>query len=160
MCLNMSGEQLPEVWGDFNLDARVLEAIRTLGWKKPTTVQRACVSHCLKGHDVCVQSRTGSDKTGAFAVPLAHRLVTEAKSRQQGKNSTTQLGPLALVLVPSVELCAQTEAVLNNLCRYLKPRALVGVVHTSPCSLASTSSCPRPRPSPSTSGPNRSTRRC
>ena len=113
----MEETQLPEVWNDFRLDQRVLEAIRALGWRKPTMVQRACVSQLLRGRDVCVQSRTGSGKTGAFSVPLAQRLCTRLAS---GDNAL-----FALVLVPSVELCSQTEGVITSLTKYLTPKVVV-----------------------------------
>jgi ATP-dependent RNA helicase DDX56/DBP9 len=116
-----SEEVLPEVWSDFKLEGRILEAIRALGWRRPTTVQRACVAHMLKGRDVCVQSRTGSGKTGAFAVPLAQRLFSESQMKKTERPS----GPAALILVPSVELCDQTEKVVSSITKYLKPRVVI-----------------------------------
>lgn len=120
MAASGNGEtSLPETWAEMRLDTRIEEAIRALAWRKPTTVQRACVPHMLRGNDVAVQSRTGSGKTGAFAVPLVQRLLTERAM----KAGSRPAGPTGLILVPSVELCEQTTTTLESVARYLKPRA-------------------------------------
>jgi ATP-dependent RNA helicase DDX56/DBP9 len=112
---------LPENWVDIKLFPAVSEAITALGWAAPTDVQRACIPQILKGRDVAVQSDTGSGKTGAFAIPIAQRILSE---RATGA-AKQQAGPTALVLLPSIELTEQTAETINNICRFVKPRVKV-----------------------------------
>ena len=119
-------EALPEQWADMQLDTRLIEAVRDIRWAKPTTVQRACIPQALKGRDVSIQSRTGSGKTGAFAVPLLQRVIRE-RSRGGGESAAggRKNCAVGLVLVPSVELAEQITEVLTSLAKYIKPRVVI-----------------------------------
>lgn len=109
-------------WGDMPLDSRILEALKDLKWETPTAVQSACVPLALQGRCLSIQSRTGSGKTGAFAIPILQRLVTE---REQGGSAAATKTPVALILVPSVELSEQTAEATLVLGKYIKPRIAV-----------------------------------
>ncbi|RNF19692.1 ATP-dependent RNA helicase [Trypanosoma conorhini] len=109
-------------WSELALDSRILEAIRRVKWKSPTPVQSACIPLALKGRDLAVQSRTGSGKTGAFVIPILQRIITEA---EQMRHRRSAKNPLALILLPSVELCEQTVEVVNFLAKYVRPRIVV-----------------------------------
>ncbi|RNF12466.1 ATP-dependent RNA helicase [Trypanosoma rangeli] len=121
----MSGSQLNVIctaWPELALDSRILEAIRCAKWKSPTPVQSACIPLALKGRDLAIQSRTGSGKTGAFVIPILQRIITEA---EQMRNRRSAKNPVALILLPSVELCGQTVEVVNVLAKYVRPRIVV-----------------------------------
>ena len=60
-------------------------------------VQRLAIPYLLARRDVMVQSRTGSGKTGAFVLPMLHRIDSKLRRCQ------------ALVLVPTRELARQVE---------------------------------------------------
>ncbi len=60
-------------------------------------VQRQAIPYLLAGRDLMVQSRTGSGKTGAFVLPILHRVDPRVRQCQ------------ALVLVPTRELAKQVE---------------------------------------------------
>jgi ATP-dependent RNA helicase DDX56/DBP9 len=109
-------------WSELPLDTRILEALKDLGWKKPTAVQSACVPLALKGKDVSLQSRTGSGKTGAFVIPAIQRLVTERERRGTQEANTN---PAVLILVPSVELCEQTAEAASEIAKYVQPRFVI-----------------------------------
>lgn len=90
----------------FSIDAIVREAILARGYTRATHVQAAVIPEALAGHDLLVQSKTGSGKTSAFGVPLVNTLApTSASSRH----------PLALVLAPTRELAGQVADELTSL---------------------------------------------
>lgn len=68
-------------WGDFGLDGRVLKAILKLQWPRPTLVQESAIPLALKGRDILAKAKTGSGKTGAFAIPIVQRILTEKEVR-------------------------------------------------------------------------------
>lgn len=60
---------LPDFSFDQASDA-MKEAVARQGWTAPMLVQRKAIPYLLAGQDLITQSRTGSGKTGAFAIPL------------------------------------------------------------------------------------------
>ncbi|MBU1001605.1 MAG: DEAD/DEAH box helicase [Proteobacteria bacterium] len=82
----MTLEQLPE---------NLREACIKAGWDKLMPVQALAMPYLMAKRDLMIQSRTGSGKTGAFLLPIMHRVDT-AKAQCQ-----------ALVLVPTRELAQQ-----------------------------------------------------
>ena len=71
------------------------EAVARAGWDNLMEVQAKALPYLLAGHDIMVQSRTGSGKTGAFLLPALERLDFTKASCQ------------CLVLVPTRELALQ-----------------------------------------------------
>src|SRR5688500_6095218 len=51
------------------LPAPLRQAVRDMGWERPTAVQAATFAPIADGKDVLVQSQTGTGKTGAFCLP-------------------------------------------------------------------------------------------
>lgn len=80
---------------------------REMGIVKPSTVQRACVPHVLKGEDVIGCAQTGSGKTAAFALPILQKLAEDP------------FGIFALVLTPTRELAFQIADQFRALVRNL-----------------------------------------
>ena len=129
-----SEETLPNGWGDMRLDERIMEGLRMLRWRCPTAVQRATIPQLLKGHDVAIESRTGTGKTAAYTVPILQRLLVERTSRRQLRDapstgaelpSSANGSVIALVLVPSVELCRQTHEAVVTIAKYIRPQVIV-----------------------------------
>ncbi|KPA79021.1 putative ATP-dependent RNA helicase [Leptomonas pyrrhocoris] len=118
----MADSDIQSEWSELPLDTRILEALKDLGWTKPTAVQSACVPLALKGKDISIQSRTGSGKTGAFVIPAVQRLITE---REQRGAQHAPSNPSVLILVPSVELCEQTTEAASEIAKYVQPRFVV-----------------------------------
>ncbi|MCO5562543.1 hypothetical protein L7F22_016171 [Adiantum nelumboides] len=61
----------------------------------------------LEGKDVVARARTGSGKTLAYLLPLLQKCITNQKG--------LMLGPAAMVLVPTRELCQQVHSELLSL---------------------------------------------
>ncbi len=99
-------KQLP--FHEMGLDDRVLKALAKLGWARPTLIQERAIPLALDGKDLLARGRTGSGKTGAFAVPIVQRILTVKQTAQAQSVS-------ALVLAPTRELAAQIAGVVTSL---------------------------------------------
>ncbi|HIH21490.1 MAG: DEAD/DEAH box helicase [Candidatus Diapherotrites archaeon] len=76
------------------LSENVLKALDSLGFKEFTEVQEKAIPYALSGEDLIVQSRTGTGKTAAFAIPILEKASMERHVQ-------------ALILVPTRELAVQ-----------------------------------------------------
>lgn len=79
------------------LPQEIQDAVERAGWTQLMPVQAKTIPHVMAGHDLMVQSRTGSGKTGAFLLPMIENL--------DARKATCQ----ALVLAPTRELAHQVE---------------------------------------------------
>lgn len=96
---------------DMELDERIQKAISKMGWTEPTLIQERGIPLLLDGKDLLARGRTGSGKTGAFAIPLLQRIL-DIKNKKDGTLSQCVRG---VVLCPSRELARQTTQVLKQL---------------------------------------------
>ena len=97
---------------DTNLDATLLDALEILGYEKMMEVQERVLPEMLKGHDCIVQSKTGSGKTAAYALPILQNLKINERS------------PQALVLVPTRELALQVQESFDQMGIYKMVKTL------------------------------------
>ncbi len=88
----------------FPLHADLLRGVKDLGFSRPTPIQEQAIPPAAEGKDVLACAMTGSGKTAAFLLPIAHRLMTKPLR-----------GPRALILTPTRELAAQIHAHLEEL---------------------------------------------
>jgi len=77
------------------LSQETLRSLQDKGYTAPTEVQAETIPLAMAGKDLVVQSRTGTGKTAAFAVPLVEKIDPARESVQ------------ALVLAPTRELALQ-----------------------------------------------------
>ncbi len=107
----------------FDLDARLLAAVRGMGFEAPTPIQGAAIPPALLGKDVLATAMTGSGKTAAFLLPILQRLL-----------STPSRGTRALIVTPTRELAAQIVEHFDGLSRGtgLKAIAIFGGVGAKP----------------------------
>ena len=75
-----------------------------VGIASPFPIQALTIPDALMGRDVCGKAKTGSGKTLAFGLPIIQNLRDAKKNR-----------PVALVLVPTRELCSQVTEALRPL---------------------------------------------
>jgi ATP-dependent RNA helicase RhlE len=106
----------------------ILRAVADEGYAAPSPVQTAAIPHVLQGRDVMACAQTGTGKTGAFALPVLHRLAAADASRKGGRL------PRALVLCPTRELAAQ---IFESFVRYgrrlsLRHAVIFGGVNQNP----------------------------
>ncbi len=86
------------------LDPRLRQNIRELGFEVPTPIQRKAIPSILEGRDVIGLAQTGTGKTAAFAIPIFQRLM--AGPRRQLR---------VLIVGPTRELAEQTFNALADL---------------------------------------------
>ncbi|XP_021717980.1 DEAD-box ATP-dependent RNA helicase 16-like [Chenopodium quinoa] len=112
---------------ELSLDPRLLRALIKKGIEKPTPIQRVAIPLILEGKDVVARAKTGSGKTFAYLLPLLQKLFSDS-------SPNNRLGPAALVLVPTRELCHQVYSEVTSiieLCRaQLKVAQLTSTMST------------------------------
>lgn len=81
----------------FNLDTRIVSALKKMGFSEPTEVQNKVIPKALEGNDLIVLSKTGSGKTAAFGIPIINNLIKGGRKLR------------ALILAPTRELALQVE---------------------------------------------------
>jgi superfamily II DNA/RNA helicase len=87
-------------FSDLGLSEKVLAAVTSAGYVKPTPIQEQAIPHVLAGRDVLGIAQTGTGKTAAFVLPMLTRLESgRARARM----------PRTLILEPTRELAAQVE---------------------------------------------------
>jgi len=106
---NVTGES---AFAQFGLRAELVQAIRDMGFEKPTVVQERSIPAVMKGTDVLVSAQTGSGKTVAFGLPILESLLANPPASQ----------PSVLVLAPTRELAAQVAVVFKEMGRHTKLR--------------------------------------
>jgi Superfamily II DNA and RNA helicases len=102
---------------DFGLDKSVLRGIFRAGYVRPTQVQSRVIPLLLKGKSVLVQSKTGTGKTAAFAIPILEWI---------SENSFPHL-----VLAPTRELAEQVSQEFERLGQ-VKVATIIGGVPITP----------------------------
>ena len=101
-----SGNASPKpTFADLGIRSEVLKAVSDMGFVEPMEVQRETIPMVREGRDILVQSRTGSGKTAAFAIPFAD-WIADPKEHF----------PQALVLLPTRELALQVAAETARIC--------------------------------------------
>ena len=102
-------------FASLGLDARLLEALKELGYEEPTPVQLAAVPPLREGRDVLAMAATGTGKTAAFALPMLHHIDPTLPPKQRLR---------ALVLVPTRELAMQVAEAVHRYGKTLGASAL------------------------------------
>src|SRR5262245_16351325 len=88
-----------------NLSAETLASLDAKGYQAPTDVQHETIPRALAGHDLVVQSRTGTGKTAAFGIPIVEKV-------DPGRDAVQ-----AVALAPTRELALQVAQELTELGR-------------------------------------------
>ena len=95
----------PTDFASLSLPAALIEVVRELGYEKLTPIQAKSIPLLLSGKDLIGQSKTGSGKTAAFALPVLSSIQVKQRQIQ------------ALVLCPTRELCTQVAREFRKLGR-------------------------------------------
>ncbi|MDI6098979.1 DEAD/DEAH box helicase [Actinoplanes sp. NEAU-A12] len=96
------------------LRAELLRALTNLGYEEPTPIQQEAIPPLVAGSDLVGQAATGTGKTAAFALPVLQGLIA----------GRSDVGPAALVLVPTRELAEQVSQAVHRYGRDLGVRVL------------------------------------
>lgn len=96
----------------FDLDPRLLQGIKDMGFDELFPIQAEAISPILQGRDLIGQAHTGSGKTLAYAVPMLQNIDQRLRGIQ------------GLVLVPTRELAVQVAGEYDKLSRHLGIRTV------------------------------------
>jgi ATP-dependent RNA helicase RhlE len=124
----------PVPFSTLQLDARLVEGTRDLGYKETRPIQSAVIPLALAGHDLIACAETGTGKTAAFVVPTLQQLLTTpagslplavpfeepaaaADAAAAAVTPPAVTGPRSrvLVLAPTRELAVQIEDEIHGL---------------------------------------------
>lgn len=82
-----------------NLDESLLDALRDMGYERPTAIQLAAIPPAMDGRDVLGSAPTGTGKTAAYLLPVLQHLI-DFPSKKSG-------APRILIVTPTRELAMQ-----------------------------------------------------
>lgn len=109
-------DSTPLPFSSLNLDPRLLEGTRDLGYKETRPIQTAVLPLALSGQDVIACAETGTGKTSAFVIPMVQRLlVDDATFAATGQAPVEPKRSRVLVLAPTRELAVQIEDEIHGL---------------------------------------------
>jgi ATP-dependent RNA helicase DeaD len=101
---------------ELGIDSKIVKAITELGFENPMPIQEQAIPVLLEGNrDMVGLAQTGTGKTAAFGLPMAH-LVDFRKGETQG-----------LILCPTRELCLQITKDLQSFTKYLPGANIVAI---------------------------------
>uniref|UniRef100_UPI00015EF7DA DEAD/DEAH box helicase n=1 Tax=Vibrio sp. AND4 TaxID=314289 RepID=UPI00015EF7DA len=108
------------------LSAPITDAVKALGYEKPTSIQQKAIPIVLRGSNLIAAAQTGTGKTASFVLPILEKL---SQGETQRKKRTR-----AVILTPTRELALQVhqsiEAYSKNL--PLRSMAMFGGVDYAP----------------------------
>ena len=100
-----------EMFGELELDKKIVAAISEMGFEEPSPIQAATIPLVLEGSDVIGQAQTGTGKTAAFGIPII-------QSIENYKHIS------ALIMTPTRELAIQVAEEIGNIGRLRRIKAL------------------------------------
>lgn len=110
-------------FSSFQLDPRILDAIKAMGYVSPTPIQAKAIPLVLAGRDVMGAAQTGTGKTAGYGLPMLQRILPKANTSASPARHPVR----ALILAPTRELADQVN---ENLVAYAAKTGLrVGVVY-------------------------------
>ncbi len=99
---------------DFKLSEPLQEGIDAMGFEEPTPIQEKAIPIILSGKDLIGCAQTGTGKTGAFLIPLLHKIIVEPKVN----------GINTVIIVPTRELALQIDQHLEGLSYFTKTSSI------------------------------------
>lgn len=89
-------------FSELKLHKGLSQNIAYKGYQAPSEIQDKCIDHLVAGKNMVGIAATGTGKTGAFLIPIIHRMLTSDKAS-------------GLVVVPTRELAQQVHAEFKSL---------------------------------------------
>jgi ATP-dependent RNA helicase RhlE len=115
-------------FSELGLSTPILQAIKQANYESPYPIQIEAIPAILQKRDVLGLAQTGSGKTAAYILPILEEL--QQKAINKGRSVSV------LVIVPTRELAAQVEEVINMFANFLprkvKSTAVFGGVSINP----------------------------
>lgn len=93
---------------ELKLHEQLLEAISYMGFENATPIQEQAIPLIINNKDLIACAQTGTGKTGAFVLPILHKLI----GKEDNAINT-------LIIVPTRELAIQIEQQIEGLSYFL-----------------------------------------
>ena len=111
---------------NFNLSKLIIKSLSELEYYTPTKVQEKVIPIALNGHDIFVNSETGSGKTACFLLPIVQRIILSRSAKENSNNKKNKIDSSqiiqnqALIIVPTRELALQCNEMLTKFLKYIE----------------------------------------
>lgn len=89
------------------LKDNILKGIFSYGYEKPSQIQRVAIKPIIDGHDIVIQSHSGTGKTATFIIGLLQQINEELNETQ------------CIIVCNTRELADQTYKVFQNLSKFM-----------------------------------------
>ena len=103
---------MSSLFEQFLLDENLCRALDDMGFKEPTSIQKAAIPAALDGSDLLATAPTGTGKTAAYLLPVCQMLLDFPR---QDPGSAR-----VLILTPTRELAVQVAEQCENICKYTR----------------------------------------
>lgn len=91
-------------FADFQVASVIHDNLTAKGYEIPSAIQDQTIPMALEGHDMIGIADTGTGKTAAFGIPIAHSLIANPHSK-------------ALIVAPTRELAQQIEDEMRSIAK-------------------------------------------
>jgi ATP-dependent RNA helicase RhlE len=102
------------LFSELGLNTNLLKKVEGLNWQTPTPIQEKTIPLALSGQDIVGIAQTGTGKTGAFLLPMLHKLGYQVTGK-----------PRMLIFAPTKELAIQIGEHLDQLMVVEEMRSVV-----------------------------------
>ena len=105
-----------EKFDQMGLAEDILHGIFSVGFERPSAIQKRAIVQVIKGKDIIAQSQSGTGKTATFSIGVLSRIDRDKKTSQ------------AIILGPTRELAKQIFGVIQDLSKNteITSRLLIG----------------------------------
>lgn len=97
---------------DFKFIPQLNQNLAKINYVMPTPIQDQAIPHIMKGKDVVGLASTGTGKTGAFLLPLLHKIHNDKNQK-------------VLIIAPTRELAEQINTEFHSFSRHMNIRSVV-----------------------------------
>jgi len=98
---------------DFGLDEKIVEGLDSMGFSKATPIQEQAIPAILAGKDIIACAQTGTGKTGAYLLPLLHKIENSAHRHLN-----------TIIIAPTRELALQIDQQVQGFSYFLSTSSI------------------------------------
>lgn len=100
-------ERIYETFDEMELNEQLLRGIYSLGFEKPSSIQKRAIVPVTQNYDIIAQSQSGTGKTATFTIGCLQQIDRD------------NVSPQLVILSPTRELAKQNHRVCVDLAEYL-----------------------------------------
>ena len=100
-----------EEFHDIGISSNLLRGIVSMGFEKPSPIQKKAILPFIEDHDLIAQAQSGTGKTATFLISVLHKIDPEINNVQ------------AFIISHTQELALQTFKILKEFSQYMEVRS-------------------------------------